>query len=92
MLSNAFFPGKILRFEVIHPSRNVRRGNRQITRQTLIAIARKKQELGMVTAYITYRLKKVKGSRQRTDPNDHVASLEIAQKVGMKIDNLDTVA
>ena len=50
----------------------------------------------MVTAYNTYRLKqqkvKVKGSRQKTDPNDHAASLEIAQKTGMKIDNLDTVA
>ena len=70
------------------------RGDRQITRQTLIAIARKKQERGMVTAYNTYRIKqqKVKGSRQQKDPNDHATSLEIAQKTGMKIDNLDTVA
>ena len=72
------------------------RGDRQITRQTLIAISRKKQERGMVTAYNTYRLKqqkvKVKGSKQQKDPNDHAASLEIAQKTGMKIDNLDTVA
>ena len=70
------------------------RGDRQITRQTLIAISRKKQERGMVTAYNTYRLKqqKVKGIKQRKDPNDHAASLEIAQKTGMKIDNLDTVA
>ena len=70
------------------------RGDRQITRQTLIAISRKKQERGMVTAYNTYRLKlqKVKGSRQQKDPNDHATSLEIAQKTGMKIGNLDTVA
>ena len=70
------------------------RGDRQITRQTLIAISRKKQVRGMVTAYNTYRLKqqKVKGSRKQKDPNDHAASLEIAQKTGMKIDNLDTVA
>ncbi len=70
------------------------RGDRQITRQTLIAISRKQQERGMVTAYNTYRLKqqKVKGIKQRKDPNDHAASLEIAQKTGMKIDNLDTVA
>ena len=70
------------------------RGDRQITCQTLIAISRKKQERGMVTAYNTYRLKdqKVKGIKQRKDPNDHAASLEIAQKTGMKIDNLDTVA
>ena len=70
------------------------RGDRQITRQTLIAISRKKQERGMVTAYNTYRLKlqKVKGSRQQKDPNDHAASLAIAEKAGMKIDNLDTVA
>ena len=48
----------------------------------------------MVTAYNTYRLKqqKVKGIKQRKDPNDHATSLEIAQKTGMKIDNLDTVA
>ena len=48
----------------------------------------------MVTAYNTYRLKqqKVKGIKQRKDPNDHVASLAIAQKAGMKIGNLDTVA
>jgi ParB family chromosome partitioning protein len=70
------------------------RGDRQITRQTLIAVSRKKQERGMITAYNAYRVKqqKVKGSRQKRDPNDHAASLEIAQKVGMKIGNLDTAA
>ena len=70
------------------------RGNRTISRQTLIDIARKKQERGMLTAYKTYQDKqlKVKGNRQKTDPNDSVAALAIAQKVGMKIGNLDTAA
>ena len=70
------------------------RGNRTISRQTLIDIARKKQERGMLTAYKAYQDKqlKVKGNRQKTDPNDSVAALASAQKVGMKIGNLDTSA
>lgn len=70
------------------------RGDRTVSRQTLIDIARKKQERGMITAYNAYRVKqqKVKGERQKKDPNDSVAALEIAQKVGMKIGNLDTSA
>jgi ParB family chromosome partitioning protein len=68
------------------------RGDRTISRTSLIEIARKKQERGMITAYKAYQGKqlKVKGNRQKTDPNDSVAALEIAQKVGMKIGNLDT--
>jgi len=36
------------------------RGDRTITRQTFIEIARKKQERGMITAYNAYRLKQQK--------------------------------
>jgi len=36
------------------------RGDRTITRQTFIDIARKKQERGMITAYNAYRLKQQK--------------------------------
>jgi ParB family chromosome partitioning protein len=70
------------------------RGNRQITRQTLIEIARKKQERGMLSAYNAYLLQqqKVKASRQKKDPNDPADVLAIAQKVVMKIGALDTAA
>ena len=70
------------------------RGERTITRKTLIEIARKKQERAMITAYNAYidKQNQVKGSRQKKDPNDPVAAVEIAQKTVTKIDNIDTTA
>jgi len=70
------------------------RGERTITRKTLIEIARKKQERAMITAYNAYidKQNQVKGSRQKKDPNDPVAAVEIAQKTVMKIGNIDTTA
>jgi ParB family chromosome partitioning protein len=70
------------------------RGERTISRTTLITIARKKQERAMITAYNAYmdKQKQVKGSRQKKDPNDPVANLEIAQKTVTKIGNIDTTS
>jgi len=70
------------------------RGERTITRKTLIEIARKKQERAMITAYNAYMDKQnqVKGGRQKKDPNDPVAAVEIAQKTLTKIDTIDTTA
>lgn len=70
------------------------RGERTITRKTLIEIARKTQERAMITAYNAYvdKQNQVKGSRQKKDPNDPVAALEIAQKTVTKIGAIDTTA
>ena len=70
------------------------RGDRQISRATLITIARKKQERAMITAYNAYMDKQnqVKGIRQKKDPNDPVAAVEIAQKTVTKIGVIDTTA
>ncbi len=77
------------------------RGDRTISRQALIDIARKKQERGMITAYKAYRLKqqKTKESAGQTpnqptgkNQNDPAAVLEFAQKVVKKIGNIDTTA
>jgi ParB family chromosome partitioning protein len=70
------------------------RGDRQISRRTLIDISRKTQERAMITAYNAYMDKQnqVKGSRQKKDPNDPVAALEIAQKTVTKIGAIDTTA
>lgn len=70
------------------------RGERTITRKTLIEIARKTQERAMITAYNAYvdKQNQIKGSRQKKDPNDPVAALEIAQKTVTKIGAIDTTA
>ena len=70
------------------------RGERTISRTTLITIARKKQERAMITAYNAYidKQNQVKGSRQKKDPNDPVAAVEIAQKTVTEIGNIDTTA
>ncbi|MFZ4440529.1 MAG: hypothetical protein ACOYOS_19075, partial [Syntrophales bacterium] len=67
------------------------RGDRQISRRTLIDISRKKQERAMITAYNTYvdKQNQVKGSRQKRDPNDPISAVEIAQKTVTKIGNID---
>jgi ParB family chromosome partitioning protein len=70
------------------------RGDHQIFRSTLIEIARKKQERGMVTAYNTYldKLNKVKEGHKRKDPNDPVAVVEWIGKTRMKIRSIDSSA
>jgi ParB family chromosome partitioning protein len=70
------------------------RGDRQITRQTLIDIARKKQARGMTTAYNSYKakLQKVKVARQKKDPNDPAQFIEIINKTTEKIRILDSTA
>jgi len=77
------------------------RGDRTMTRQTLIDIARKKQERGMITAYNAYRLKQQKAKEsegQKPDQppgknsNDPAAVLEFTQKVVKKIGNINTKA
>ncbi len=70
------------------------RGDRQISRRTLIDISRKAQQRGMITAYNAWMDKQnqVKGSRQKKDPNDPVAAVEIAQKTATKIGAIDTTA
>jgi len=44
------------------------RGDRIISRQTLIEVARKKQERGMITAYKAYRLKQQKANELGGQP------------------------
>ena len=70
------------------------RGDRQISRRTLIDISRKTQERAMITAYNAYMEKQnqVKGTRQKKNPNDPVVAVEIAQKTVTKIDTVDTTA
>jgi hypothetical protein len=48
----------------------------------------------MITAYNAWmdKLNQVKGSRQRKDPNDPVAAVEIAQKTAAKIGAIATTA
>ena len=77
------------------------RGDRTTTRQTLITIARKKQERGMITAYNTYRLKQEKAKESKgpvsnqsskKDPLSPAAALAFAQKTVEKIAGIDTTA
>jgi ParB family chromosome partitioning protein len=70
------------------------RGDRQITRATLIEIARKKQERGMTTAYNAYKAKQQKGktTRQKKDPNEPQALVDMMDKTMMKIRTIDTSA
>jgi len=70
------------------------RGDREITRKTLIEIARKKQERGMWTAYNAYKakLQKEKTARQKKDPNEPQAVLDMMDKAMTKIQSVDTSA
>lgn len=67
------------------------RGDRQISRSTLIDIARKKQLRGMMTAYNSYKAKqqKVKGIRQKKDANDPTALIDTINKIIVKIKSVD---
>jgi len=70
------------------------RGDREITRKALIEIARKKQERGMWTAYNAYKakLQKEKTTRQKKDPNEPQAVLDLLDKAMTKIQSVDTSA
>jgi ParB family chromosome partitioning protein len=70
------------------------RGDRQISRSTLIEIARKKQERGMMTAYNAYRAKQQKGkaTRQKKDPNEPQTLFDMMDKAMTKIRSVDTSA
>ena len=70
------------------------RGDRQITRATLIEIARKKQERGMTTAYNAYKAKQQKGktTRQKKAPNELQALFDMLDKAMTKIRSVDASA
>jgi ParB family chromosome partitioning protein len=70
------------------------RGDRIITRKTLIEIARKKQLRGMTTAYNSYKTKLQKGKtvRQKKVPNDPATLLDVVVKLTEKIRILDNSA
>lgn len=67
------------------------RGDRTISKSTLIAIARKKQERSMTTAYNAYKakLQKVKTTRQKKDPNDLQAVIDMVDKTITKLQAVD---
>jgi len=73
------------------------RGDRKVPRQTLIEIARKKQERAMITAWNAWRERqsKTKATRPLKDPNDPASARETVQKtmttIG-KLASLDTAA
>lgn len=70
------------------------RGDRTITRKTLLEIARKKQARGMTTAYKSYKAKLQKGKtvRQKKDPNDPTTLLDVVAKLTEKLSILDNSA
>lgn len=70
------------------------RGDRNISRTSLIEIARKKQVRGMQTAYIAYKAKQQKGkaTRQKKDPNDSQAFFDTMDGTMTKIRSIDTSA
>ncbi|MDO8722028.1 MAG: ParB/RepB/Spo0J family partition protein [Syntrophales bacterium] len=59
------------------------RGDRTISKNALVTIARKKQARGMTTAYIAYKAKQQKGKtiRQKKDPNEPQAVFETFEKL-----------
>lgn len=65
------------------------RGDRTISKSTLIAIAKKKQARAMTTAYTAYKAKLQKGKtktvRQKKIPNDHQAIFVLLDKTTTKI-------
>jgi ParB family transcriptional regulator, chromosome partitioning protein len=70
------------------------RGDRTISRNALIIIAKKKQARGMTTAYIAYKAKQQKGktTRQKKDPNEPQAVFDMMDKAMTKIRSIDTSA
>jgi ParB family chromosome partitioning protein len=74
--------------------RNDCRGDRTISKSSLITIAKKKQARGMTTAYNAYKAKLQKGktTRQKKDPNEPQAVFDMMDKAITKIRSLDTSA
>ena len=70
------------------------RGDRQISRTTLLEIARKKQARSMLKAYATYKAKQQKGktTRQKKDPNEPQALFDMMDKAMTKIRSIDMSA
>ena len=70
------------------------RGDRTISKNALIAIAKKKQARGMTTAYNVYKAKLQKGktTRQKKDPNEPHAVFDMMDKAITKIQSIDTSA
>jgi ParB family chromosome partitioning protein len=70
------------------------RGDRTISRRTLVAIARKKQARSMTTAYIAYKdkLQKGKTTRKKTVPNQPQAVFDMMDKSMTKIRTIDMSA
>ena len=70
------------------------RGDRTITKSTLITIARKKQSRAMTTAYNAYKAKQLKGKTTRTkkDPNDPQTLVDMLDKAMTKLQSIDTSA
>ena len=74
--------------------RDACRGDHQISRRTLIEIARRKQERGMLTAWAAYQasLEKENTPRRQKDPNDPETFLALLEKTGVKIETIDTAS
>ncbi|MFA5920987.1 MAG: ParB/RepB/Spo0J family partition protein [Methylococcaceae bacterium] len=70
------------------------RGDRTISKNALITIAKKKQARGMTTAYIAYKAKQQKGktTRQKKDPNEPQAVFDMMDKAMTKIRTIDMSA
>ena len=70
------------------------RGDRTISKNALIVIARKKQDRSMTTAYNAYKAKLQKGKtiRQKKDPNEPQAIFDMMDKATTKIQSIDTSA
>jgi ParB family chromosome partitioning protein len=70
------------------------RGDRTISKNALITIAKKKQARSMTTAYIAYKAKQQKGktTRQKKDPNEPQAVFDMMDKAITKIRSIDMSA
>ena len=70
------------------------RGDRTITKSTLITIARKKQARAMTTAYNAYKAKQLKKPpiSRKKDPNDPSALFDMLDKAITKLQSIDTTA
>ena len=72
--------------------RDACRGNNKIPKTALVAIARKKQERSMITAFNTLKekLDKVRQPRSKSAPNEPQPFLDLLEKTGAKLDAIDT--
>jgi len=70
------------------------RGDRTISKNALITIAKKKQDRSMTTAYNAYKAKQQKGKtiRQKKDPNEPQTVFDMMDKSMTKIQSIDTSA